>query len=219
MIVKKVLLVASAAALMSTPAWALPGHAPSNHGAKHAPTTTPAGPPSTTPNNTDNPGSANRNSHANKGAGNGKGDTGNQGANPGDQGKGNGKGSHPGQSHKCMTHKVGYVVSGTLAEEQPTKLTKNPDGTYSGTLEVLVTHTNHHVAGGTGKTVTEKIENAHVTLGVADTDGDGVVELDDLKKGDQVKLIGKITALSKKCSQTGAGTITIRKIVFHPPAV
>ncbi len=213
MIVRKTLLAASAVALMSTPAWALPSQASSNQGTKHAPSTTPVGAPSTTPNNTDNPGSVNRSSNANKG------NKGSSGSNPGDKGKGNGKGSHPGQSHKCMTYKVGYVVSGTLAEEQPTKLTKNPDGTYSGTLEVLVTHTNHHVAGGTGKTVTEKIENAHVTLGLADTDGDGVVELDDLKKGDQVKLIGKITALSKKCSQTGAGTITIRKIVFHPPAV
>ena len=43
MIVKKVLLVASAAALMSTPAWALPGQAPSNHGTAHAPSSTPVG--------------------------------------------------------------------------------------------------------------------------------------------------------------------------------
>jgi len=31
-----------------------------------------------------------------------------------------------------------------------------------------------------------------------------------------VKVIGKITA-PKKCSQSGAGTVTIRKIVFNAP--
>ena len=202
MTLRKILLAASAVALLSTPAWALAA----------APTTTPVGPPSATPNNTDNPGSANRSSNANKG------NKGSKGSNRGDKGKG--KGSHPGQSHKCTPHNVAYIVSGTLAEEQPTKLTKNLDGTYSGEVAVTVTHTNHHVAGGTvGKTVTEKVANVHVTFGVADTDSDGVVELDDLKIGDQVKLIGKVTAISKKCSQTGAGTVTIRKIVFNAPAV
>jgi hypothetical protein len=38
MIVRKILLAAGAAALMSTPAWGLPSQAPSNHGTSHAPT-------------------------------------------------------------------------------------------------------------------------------------------------------------------------------------
>ncbi len=62
MILRKILLVASAAALMSTPAWALPSQTPSSQGTDHAPSTTPVGPPNTTPNNTEDPGAANRSS-------------------------------------------------------------------------------------------------------------------------------------------------------------
>jgi hypothetical protein len=201
MIVSKILLAASAAALMSTPAWALPSQAPSNPGTADA--------PSTTPNNTDNPGSANRGSNDN------------QGSNSGDKGKGNGKGSHPGQSHKCTPHKVGYVASGTLVLVTPplTTLVKNVDGTYSGTLEVEVTHTNHHAAADKGKTVTYNVSSVHITFGLKDTNSDGSVGLDDLKTGDRVQLNGKITTLAKKCSQTGfTAETTIRKIVFHAPA-
>jgi hypothetical protein len=214
MIVKKVLLVASAAALMSTPAWALPSQAPSNQGTAHAPSTTPVGPPSATPNNTDNPGAANRshsgNDNGNKGAGhNGK---------HGSDGPGHpGKPSHPGQSHKCKPHNVGYVASGMLVSQT---LTKNADGTYSGEVTVKVTHTNHHALGDLGTTKTYKVENVHVTFGLADTNKDGGVGLDDLKEGDRAKLIGKITALAKKCSQSGfTATTTIRKLVFHAPPV
>jgi hypothetical protein len=214
MIVKKVLLVASAATLMSTSAWALPGHAPSNHGTKHAPSTTPVGPPSTTPNNTDNPGSANRISNANKGNKGSSGSNNNQGSNPGDKGKGNGKGkgSHPGQSHKCTHHNVAYIASGTLASQT---LSKNPDGTYSGTLEVEVTHTNNHAVKG--KTI-YNVSKVHVTFGLADINHDGSVGLDDLQTGDRVKAIGKITTLAKKCSHgTFTATTTIRRIIFHAP--
>lgn len=45
MTVRKVLLVACAAALTTTPAWALPGRAPSNDGTSHAPATVPNGAP------------------------------------------------------------------------------------------------------------------------------------------------------------------------------
>ncbi len=208
MIVKKVLLVASAAALMSTPAWALPSQAPSNQGTVHA--------PSTTPNNTNNPGSANRSSHGDH---NGKNGQGHKGNGSGNSGQSNGsdnspnKPSHPGQSHKCKPHNVGYVVAGTLVSQT---LTKNADGTYSGEVTVKVTHANHHATGDLGTTKTYKVEKVHVTFGLADTNKDGSVGLDDLKEGDRVKLIGKITALAKKCS-TGefTATTTIRRIVFH----
>jgi hypothetical protein len=214
MIVKKVLLVASAAALMSTPAWALPSQAPSNQGTDHAPSTTPVGPPSTTPNNTNNPGSTNRSSHGNHGnhGENGKGHKGSHGSdNPSN------KPNHPGNSHKCKPHGVGYVASGTLVSQT---LTKNADGTYSGEATVKVTHTNHHALGDLNTTKTYKLERVHVTFGLADTNSDGSVGPDDLKEGDRVKLIGKITALAKKCSQSGfTATTTIRKVVFHAPAV
>jgi hypothetical protein len=211
MIVKKVLLVASAAALMSTPAWALPSQAPSNQGTAHAPTTTPVGPPSTTPNNTDNPGSANRSHH----------DRGDKGAgHRGDHGSGHpgqpGKPGHPGNSHKCKPHSVGYVASGTLVSQT---LTKNADGTYSGEVTVKVTHTNHHATGDLGATKAYKVERVHVTFGLADTNKDGGVGLDDLKEGDRAKLIGKITTLAKKCDKSQfTATTTIRKLVFHAPA-
>jgi hypothetical protein len=201
MIVKKVLLVASAAALMSTPAWALPSQAPSNQGTDHAPSTTPVGPPSTTPNNTNNPGAANR-SH--------KGD---HGGEQGSDHSGNShKPSHPGQSHKCKPHRVGYVASGTLVSQT---LAKNADGSYSGEVTVKVTHTNHHARGDKDTTKTYKLENVRVTFGLPDTNNDGGVGLDDLKEGDPVRLIGKITTLAKKCDQSGfTAALTIRHIVF-----
>jgi hypothetical protein len=213
MIVKKVLLAASAAALMSTPAWALPSRAPSNQGSDHAPSTTPVGPPSTTPNNTDNPGAANRSQKGSEkgNGGSGDGNKGNHGAD--NQGSAHTRG-HPGQSHKCTHHKVAYVASGTLVSQT---LSKNSDGAYSGEVTVKVTHTNHHAIGDEGATKAYKnLENVHVTFALADTNNDGSVGLDDLKEGDRVRLIGKITTLAKRCSQSGfMSTTTIRRIVFH----
>src|SRR5215471_18017776 len=181
MTVKRILLAASAAALMSIPAWALPGLAPANEGKGHS--------PSTTPNNANNPGSSHRSAEGTENTG-GKGNQGN-----GNQGKGDqGKPSHPGNSHKCKPHKVAYVASGKLVSQT---LTKNSDGSYSGQVTVEVKRTNHHAAGDQGTTKTYKPENVHVTFGLADTNSDGSVGLDDLKAGDRVKLIGKITALAK----------------------
>jgi hypothetical protein len=197
MIVKRILLAASATALMTSPAWALPALAPADQGKGHG--------PSTTPNNTNNPGSSHRSSEGTENTG-GK----------GNQGNGNqGKPSHPGNSHKCKPHNVAYVASGTLVSQT---LAKNADGTYSGAVTVVVKRTNHHAAGDQGKAKEYKVEKVRVTFGLADTNGDGSVGLDDLKAGDKVKLIGKITALAKKCSQSGfTATTTIRKIVFNAP--
>jgi hypothetical protein len=164
MIVKKVLLLASTAALMSTPAWA-------NHG------------------------TANGSEHGNLGHSN--------------------KPSHPGQSHKCKPHGVAYVATGTL---ESWTLNENTDGTYSGEVEVKVTHTNHHAKGDNEKTTKYAVTKAHVTFGgIADTNNDGKITPADLAKGDQVKVIGKIATLAKKCSQTGPATPTISRIVFNAP--
>jgi len=210
MIVKKVLLVASTAVLMSTPAWALPSQVPANQGTDRAPGTTPVRPPSTTPNNTDNPGTADRSHDGNHSGEKGAGHKGDHGS---DNPSHSNKPSHPGQSHKCKQHNVAYVASGTLVSHT---LTKNTDGTYSGEVSVKVTHTNHHAMGDKGTTKTYKVDNVHVTFGLADTNNDGSVGLGDLKEGDRVKLIGKITRLSKKCSQSGfTATTMIRRIVFH----
>jgi hypothetical protein len=197
MIVKKVLLVASAAALMSTPAWALPSQAPSNQG------------------------TGNRSSHGDNSGEKSRGHKGDHGSEHPGQSNGSdnpsNKPSHPGKSHKCMPHKVGYVASGTFVSQT---LTKNADGTYSGEVTVKVTHTNRHAMGDLGATKTYTLEKVHVTFGLADTNKDGSVGLDDLKEGDRVKLIGKITALAKRCDQSGfTATTTIRKVVFHAPSV
>jgi hypothetical protein len=226
MILRKILPAASALALMVTPAWAL-----ANEGSKHAPSSTPVGPPSTTPNNTDNPGAANRHSgdHSGNGSSNGQ-NQGNQPDKPNhpehpkhpghpahpEHPSHPGKPGHPGKSHKCMAHNVAYVVSGTLVKQT---LTKNTDGTYSGTVEVTVTHTNHHAAGDQGMTKTYTLTSSGVALRVADINNDGSVGLDDLQTGDRTKVIGKITTLSKRCDQTGfTAQLTIRKVIFHAPA-
>jgi hypothetical protein len=185
--IRKILLTAAACAFMSTPAWALPSQANSNHGNA----------PSDTPNNNSNPG---------EGHGNGKG---------GGQNHGQGQGHH-GKSHKCMAHKVGYVASGTLSSQT---LTKNEDGTYSGEITVEVTQTNHHAMADKGKTVTYKVSGVHVTLGVSDANNDGSVGIDDAVKGDEVHVIGKVTALAKKCDQSSfTAETTIRKLVITAPS-
>jgi len=219
MIVRKILLATGAAALMSTPAWALPSQTPSNQGTEHAPATTPVGPPSETPNNTDNPGSANRQSgegsastnHSSGKSSGGNAGTDNQGGNHDNGGQGN-----HGKSHKCLPHGVAYVASGTLVSWT---LTKDENAnTYSGEVEVEVTRTNHHALADKGKTVKYTVSKAHVTFGLRDTNNDGTVGPDDLAKGDSVHLIGKVTMLAKKCSQTGpTAEPTIRRIVFHAP--
>src|SRR5438270_6607120 len=104
MIVRKTLLTAATAALVSAPAWALPGQAASH----------PFGPPTSTPNNTNNPGASHRSEAAD--------DAIEEKASDNDNGKGNGnhgsqgneKPSHPGHSHKCKPHSVAYIASATL---------------------------------------------------------------------------------------------------------
>jgi hypothetical protein len=246
MILRKTLLAASAVALVSMPTWALADQNPSDHGAKHAPSTTPAGPPSTTPNNANSPGASNRSQNGNHGADKGTGDQVNHGSGQDNQDQGNDPGkqehpghpqhpkhpdhpehpdhpkhpshlnhpSHPGNSHKCMPRNVAYIVSGTLVTQT---LSKNANGTYSGTVTVDVTHTNRHAVGDKG-TQGYTLAEARVKLRVADIDHDGSVELDDLVAGDRVKVIGSITTLSKKCSESGfTATTTIRKVIFHAP--
>ena len=183
MTARRTLLLASATALMSVPAWAASSAASPGHG--HSPATTP---------------------------GQLK-DADEHGASQGNSGTHNQSGTH-GKSHKCKAHGVAFVVSGTLEKQT---LVKNADGTYTGEIALkTVTHTNHHAKGAKGPfTVT----NVDVTFGLADTNKDGTVGLDDLKEGDGVKLIGKITTLAKKCDQKGfTATITIRKVIFSAPA-
>jgi hypothetical protein len=206
MIVRKTMLTAAAATLVSAPAWALPGPAASH----------PFGPPSSTPNNTSNPGATHRSDAAD--------DAIEEKASDNDNGKGNGNhgsqsnGSHSGKSHKCKPHSVAYIAAATL--EEGWTLNKNANGTFSGMVKVEVLHTNHHAASDKGAKKKEyTLENVHLTFAIPDANNDGSVEVDDLKAGDQVMLIGKISTLAKKCPKSGpAATPKIRQIVFHPPA-
>jgi hypothetical protein len=115
-------------------------------------------------------------------------------------------GTHPTQSHKCTAHSVGYTAYGKLVSWS---LTKNTNGSYSGSLVVSVTKANHHAKGAKGSSVTYTVTNAHVTLGHGVTTPPAA--------GSKVKLIGKITTVTKKCPYA-IGTTTIRKIVVHAPA-
>lgn len=189
MTIRKIMLAAGAAALMSTPAWAHPGSGPGDHGnAPNAP--------------------GNSADHADEGN-HGQGDEGNHGQ--GD--KGNGGTEHHGKSHKCLAHNVGYVASGTLVSQTLTK--DEGANTYSGKLEVKVLHTNRHASGDANTTVTYEVSKAHVVLGLRDVNKDGGVGLDDLAVGDAVHVIGKITAVAPKCKSESPATKTIRRIVFH----
>lgn len=196
---RKMLMAASAAALVGAPAWALPASADS-HGAL---STTPVGPPSTTPNNLTNPG------HLKQEA-NDQDDNGHHGN--GDNGK---SGSH-GKSHRCAPHRVAYVAAGTLAAV-PT-LTKNADGTYSGVVTITIKRFNHHAKPEKPEEVQKEytLTNAHLVLAISDTNKDGSVSADDLQAGDLVVLIGKITAIAKKCDHSKFERhVTIRQVVFH----
>src|SRR3954451_17249740 len=69
-------------------------------------------------------------------------------------------------SHKCKPHKVGWVVKGTLVSQA---LTKNTDGTYSGTVNIDVTHTNHHASAEKGKTNSQyTLDHVKATFVVTD---------------------------------------------------
>ncbi|HMJ36166.1 MAG TPA: hypothetical protein VK501_19845 [Baekduia sp.] len=118
-----------------------------------------------------------------------------------------------GKSHKCTAHKVGYVVSGTLAA--PATLTQTAgaetpadtsDDRYSGTLSVTVTKTNNHAKGVTSPQ-TYVLSDIRLRDGVTATPPAGTA----------VKVIAKITKISKKCDQTGAGIVTPRKATLTIP--
>lgn len=194
--IRKTIFAVAAAALMSTPAWALASQ-PSTHANGHAPSTTPVGAPGNRPSDAGSRGQG-------KGPSNGKGES--------------DRHDQSGSSHRCKPERVGFIVSGTLVSQ---KLTANSDGTYTGEITVKVTHANHHALGEKEVTVekTYSLTSAHLTFGLADTNSDGTVGLDDLKEGDRVMLIGKVTKLANKhCDHTKfTAQRTIRKVLFTAP--
>ena len=129
------------------------------------------------------------------------------------------KSSHPtppAKSHKCKPHKVAWIVSGTLVSQS---LTKNADGTYSGSVTMNVTRTNKHAKGEVGAGKTYTLTNVKARFNVPDRNASGgASDQADLQAGDRVKLIGKVTTLAKKCDHTGfTPTVTVRKATFSAP--
>lgn len=100
--------------------------------------------------------------------------------------------SHPTQSHKCMTHNVAYIESGTVDANTASMLTSS-NGTWSGTLVVDVTRTNHAARADKGTTVTYTFTDSNVRVRF----GHGVTAL---AAGERVKLIGKLATVAKKCT-------------------
>jgi len=183
MTIRKTMLAASAAALMSIPVWAIPSQASSSNANGHVPKTTPVGPPGNRPADADEHGLA--------------------------KGKGlSGAPSNHGKKHKCAPHKVAFIVSGTLVEL--VGFHENTDGTFSGEIKLTVTHKNHHATSEPSYTLT----NVHVTFGLSDVNNDGKRNLEDVKLGDRVKLIGALASVAKKCPKTTAAP-TFRKVVFN----
>ena len=89
-------------------------------------------------------------------------------------------------------------------------LTRNSDGTYSGTLTVHVTSANHHAKADKGTDKSYTLDHAKTNLHGEDPGA--------LVAGSRVKLKGTITTLAKKCDQTGfTSTTTIRKANIKPP--
>jgi hypothetical protein len=122
-----------------------------------------------------------------------------------------GKPVPPSMSHNCKSHAVGYVVSGTLAA--PATLTQTrgadtpadtSDDRYSGTLSITVTRASHHAKGAT-QPQTFEVASIRLGKGVTATPAAGT----------KVQVIGKITKISKRCDQAGAGVVTARKAILR----
>ncbi|HXS34166.1 MAG TPA: hypothetical protein VN758_10390 [Solirubrobacterales bacterium] len=108
---------------------------------------------------------------------------------------------HPKGPHKCKPHSVGYNASGTLVSAAFTPAEKK--GRYDGTVEVNVTRANHHAPTGTQ---TYTLDSARVKFHHG-------VDAAAPAPGSRVKLHGKITQLSKHCSQEGfTPVITVKKV-------
>jgi hypothetical protein len=121
-------------------------------------------------------------------------------------------GNNPSQSHKCKPHKVAYIESGTVDSTTASTLAANPDGTWSGTLVVDVTRTNHWARADKGTTVTYTFTNASLKVRF-----DGGTT--GFTASERVKLIGKLAVVANKCTALSpAASPVFRMIVVHPAA-
>jgi len=137
---------------------------------------------------------------------------------PASQGHRQGQTKANGQGHskrcKKPTVSKGWVVKGTYTSWTGTQdNASDPKTTYSGTLTMTVTHTNHHAKGATSP-----FTFSHAKVKFDSPTATGPVT------GDNAKLIGKIVVARKGCATQAAaatpsvGTVTIKKIVFSTPS-
>jgi len=113
----------------------------------------------------------------------------------------------PATSNKCQPISVAYVASGKLDSGS---LTKNADGTYSGTITVHVSTTNHQAKADQGTDKAYTLTNAHVNVHGANPAS--------LAVGSRVHLQGTVTKLAKHCNQTGfTATLTIARADIKAP--
>jgi hypothetical protein len=120
------------------------------------------------------------------------------------------KPDHPSSSHKCMPHNVAFVESGTVDATTASTLAQNPDGTWTGTLVVDVTRTNHWARKDRHTTVTETFTAAKLHVVFAD-------KTTGFTSGERVTLIGKLATVAKKCTPTGSPAAPVfRMVVVHP---
>jgi hypothetical protein len=111
----------------------------------------------------------------------------------------------PVKAKSCTPSNRGLNTSGTLVAAA---VTKNADGTYSGTITVNVTKANHKAPTGSQ---TYTLDRAKVTFHKG-------VDAAAPAPGSRVKVHGKITALPKKCSTTGfTPTVTVKKVDLSQP--
>src|SRR5947209_901021 len=92
---------------------------------------------------------------------------------------------HPSTSQKCAAHNDAYIASGRLVSWSAMQ---TGNGTYTGTITVHVTRSNHHAAAGKGSDVTYTLNDSKVRFDKANPP----------LAGDRVKVTGKISVLGKK---------------------
>ncbi|MGN6871732.1 MAG: hypothetical protein ACTHMY_25350 [Solirubrobacteraceae bacterium] len=108
---------------------------------------------------------------------------------------------HPAGSQKCASHNVAYIASGQFVSWAATQ---SGTGTWTGTITVHVTRSNHHAGNAKGTDVTYTLSNTKVTF------GDGA---NPPAAGDPVHLVGKISEVTRHCTQPGTTSpVTVRKL-------
>jgi hypothetical protein len=122
-------------------------------------------------------------------------------------GKGNDKGAEkPAKVVGKKTKKVTFVFRGTF--------------TAPGTIEVHAGNAHARKGGFVGQTIT--VDLASAKLVVADTNGDGTLDLTDVKDGDRVLVLARIakgTTFVAPAEGEAAETVPARKLVdkTNPP--